>query len=417
MENFEFYRQLSPLERALMTEVEKISIMDCHEHLIAEEDYLKHYVDAFTLFSHYCRPDFLVAGMSDDMLNEIIPDFFNENWHPTTSLEERFAMFEPYYNQVKYNSYARAARIAMKKFYGIDDLNSRTVGLLTERIRKNHTKGLYHRVLKDACGIDRCINQGCASNEDVMSSVARYPDVACSWSKVLEWDMSVRSFEDYLNVVKTQIEKAKKDQYIGVKFFTVPLSTDAPDYKKAKEAFDQIQADKEFTLPYPNPLVDYVYDFIAKTAVKASMVFCLHAGYWGDFRENNVTFLYPLVANNPDTKFDIYHLGYPYVREAMMLGKVFGNVWLNMCWTYVISQKFAEESLYELFDLVPVNKILGFGGDYLIPEKVFGHMIMAKESIVKVLAKRIEERLMSFDDAVDIAHKLLRDNPKALYAL
>jgi len=101
-----------------------------------------------------------------------------------------------------------------------------------------------------------------------------------------------------------------------------------------------------------------------------------------------------------------------------MLGKGFANVWLNFCWTHIISQRFAIEVLDEEIDVVPMNKVIGFGGDYALPvEKVYGHLVMAREDIAHVLARRIESGQMTEDQALALARKWLFDNPRDLYRL
>ena len=148
------------------------------------------------------------------------------------------------------------------------------------------------------------------------------------------------------------------------------------------------------------------------------MVIAVHTGYWGDFRELDPLHMIPMLERFPDTKFDIYHLGYPWVRETLMLGKGFPNVWLNFCWTHIISQRFAVAGLDEAIDLVPMNKILIFGGDYsLAVEKVYGHLVMAREDVAEVMARRLREGLMSESQAMDVIRKWFWDNPKELYNL
>ena len=101
-----------------------------------------------------------------------------------------------------------------------------------------------------------------------------------------------------------------------------------------------------------------------------------------------------------------------------MLGKGFPNVWLNFCWTHIISQRFAMDGLDEAIDLIPTNKLLAFGGDYGTPvEKVYGHLVMAREDIARVLAGRIKNKQMTETQAIGLARKWFWENPKALYRL
>ncbi|MEM2428834.1 MAG: amidohydrolase, partial [Candidatus Bathyarchaeia archaeon] len=119
-----------------------------------------------------------------------------------------------------------------------------------------------------------------------------------------------------------------------------------------------------------------------------------------------------------DAKFDLYHAGIPWVRELGVIGKTFPNVWLNLCWCHVISQEMARSALDEWIDLMPITKIIGFGGDYSIPvEKIYGHLVMAKEDIAEVLARRISRGLMKRSEALEIARMWFYENPVELYGL
>jgi hypothetical protein len=69
-------------------------------------------------------------------------------------------------------------------------------------------------------------------------------------------------------------------------------------------------------------------------------------------------------------------------------------------------------------DLVPMSKILIFGGDYATPvEKVYGHLVMAREDIAEVLARRIERGTLSESRALELARQWFWDNPRQLYGL
>ena len=111
-------------------------------------------------------------------------------------------------------------------------------------------------------------------------------------------------------------------------------------------------------------------------------------------------------------------MGMPWVRETGVMGKNFPNVWLNLCWCHIISPVMTRAALDEWIDLVPVNKIFAFGGDYGKPvEKVYGHLVMAREDIAMVLGRRVEQGLMTEDQAVAVAHRWFYDNPKEAYGL
>jgi predicted TIM-barrel fold metal-dependent hydrolase len=147
-------------------------------------------------------------------------------------------------------------------------------------------------------------------------------------------------------------------------------------------------------------------------------VVAVHTGVWNDFRRFKATHMIPMIQRHPDVRFDLYHGSIPYVREIGFVAKNFPNVWLNLCWAHIVSPVMTRSMLNEWMDYVPMNKIIAFGGDYMIPvEKVYGHLVMARENISQVLAMRVEEGLMDLEEAARVAYKWFHDNPAGLYGL
>ena len=63
-----------------------------------------------------------------------------------------------------------------------------------------------------------------------------------------------------------------------------------------------------------------------------------------------------------------------------------------------------------MLDTVPANKILGFGGDYVFVEGVYGHSVIARREIARVLCQKVEEGRFTEDYALALGHMLLREN-------
>ena len=161
-----------------------------------------------------------------------------------------------------------------------------------------------------------------------------------------------------------------------------------------------------------------VYDRVFELARRRQLTVAVHSGVWDDFRDSQPTHLIPVAARYPDVAFDLFHLGAPYVREAVMIGKMFANVSLNLCWNAVMSPELTAQMLDECLDLIPVNRLILFGGDYNLPvEKVYGHLIMAKEIAARVLAKRIRRAEMDRAEALRIANLWFHDNAASIYRL
>lgn len=408
------------IRQRLIQAMSEFEIIDAHEHLGPETQRLAAAVDVFTLFSHYLKGDLAMAGMSAAQYQSL----FDQN----IPLERRWAIFAPYWEHIRWTSYARAALLAAHKFYGVEDINERTYIPLSEAMRAANKPGLYERVLGEACKIRTALTQPLSPflpanlgtprltpvmRDPLLSSMESWEDIA---HPAFEPQATVRTLDDYLDAVRRFVLRAKAEGAVGLKMVAYPC--ESPSRQEALEAFERLRSGAARSLPMLNPLREYVIDEAVAFAARQGLVIAVHAGYWGDFRKLNPTNLLPLAQRHPEARFDLYHLGYPYVREALMLGKQFPNIWLNLCWTHIISQRFATDALDEAVDLLPANKLMAFGGDYALPvEKVYGHLVMAREDIARVLANRVAEGRMSEAQALALAHRWFWENPKELYGL
>jgi hypothetical protein len=67
--------------------------------------------------------------------------------------------------------------------------------------------------------------------------------------------------------------------------------------------------------------------------------------------------------------------------------------------------------------MVPRNKVLGFGGDYAVVEKVYGHLELARDNIAQALADKVAEGALDKAGAAAWARAILHDNPIEAYKL
>jgi len=403
----------------VLRELETMTIIDAHEHLPTEAERLKQPVDALTLFSHYCRGDLAAAGMAPDRINHVFSD---------APLMERWAALKPFYERIANTAYVRAAQIAMEKFYGQRELRDDNVETITAAMRAANTPGLYKRILRDACHIETClVNVDPFTEKDAdgfLTPVCRLPWISWggSFAQLLEaygpmLPREIASVEDLQEAVRACIRGIRRHGGVACKMFVFPMGT--PDPAAARSVFETARRDAEFakTLPHANPLTDVLFDTAFDEMRTQGLVACVHTGYWGDFRKLNPSTVIDMADRHPDLAFDVYHVGYPYMREAILLGKTRGNVHLNLCWTYLISPHFAYEALVEILETVPAHKIIGFGGDYFVVEKVYGHLVLARDVIARALAAKIADGWLTYDGAIALAKKMLYENPKALYNL
>jgi predicted TIM-barrel fold metal-dependent hydrolase len=90
--------------------------------------------------------------------------------------------------------------------------------------------------------------------------------------------------------------------------------------------------------------------------------------------------------------------------------KTFPNVYFNLCWIVQFSNILYKNIIKKLLSIVPINKIFGFGGDYLFAEGTYGAQVLARKCLADVLYEKIVEDNLSLEDAKQISDFLFFDN-------
>lgn len=124
-----------------------LEIMDTHEHLIPESDWLKSNHDVLDEWlQHYFSSDLVFAGLEPKIFYEILKN--ND-----IKIKEKWKAIEPYWNFAKNTGYGRALELAARDLYEVKEINSKTIEEINEKFidrRNNLKKGksYYTEILK-----------------------------------------------------------------------------------------------------------------------------------------------------------------------------------------------------------------------------------------------------------------------------
>ena len=436
--------QTTELHKRIRAEVDGIPLIDTHEHLMSERARLNQKIDFFYWFSHYASSDLVSAGMSQQTL-EGLRD-------PDRPLDERWAEFAPLWEHVRTTGYGRALLLAARDLFGIDDINEATYQELSGKITASNHDGWYEHVLKERANIDLAILHPLEDVDPMpLEEIDRHffaPVLPISdflqpcnriELEVLErkTDVSIRSLDDWLTSIDVAFERAVAARVVGAKVgiaYKRPLHFEKVAKADAERAFNQFDR-------YPvghhtfrgvsqlppvawaelKPLQDYLMHHVVRRAIDHNLPIQIHTGLQegnGNFLANsNPLLLVNLLIEYPEARFDLFHAGYPYQSEMATLGKNFPNVYPDMCWVHIISPWVARQTLHEWIETVPANKIFGFGGDYIFVEGTYAHAVLARSNVAQVLAEKVEAGYLTEDEAVTLAHKLLRENAVKFFRL
>lgn len=405
--------KLSGIEKRLHDAVADLEIVDAHEHLPPEKEYLSF---------DYCGPNFFAWYICCDLGSSGMSAEFRETMRDAghKPVEEWWPQIAPYWEHVRHGSYARAAVVTARDLYGIEEINDSTIHELAGRIRADNTPGIYERILRDRCNIRvalTCEPHTQFQNDPLLRPVPMLePDPAWTVDGLQAHgrneNTDIRTLEDLVEAGARRLARMKSEGAVGFKTRS-EMRTD-PSADEARATFERIRNGDDCR--NAAPLADYLFWQYLKAVAELDVPVAVHAGVWRDFRTLNPTWMIPWAMRLPETRFDLFHLGMPNAREAAFVGKNFPNVSLNLCWCYLISQQMTQRMIDELIDLVPLNKIIAFGGDYRYAvQKVYGHLVMARETVARSLARRVEEGDFSEDRAFDIAKMWFCDNPARIY--
>ena len=435
-------------------EVNKIKMIDTHEHLQKEKNRIKSKADPFILFmSQYLSSDLISSGMSYEDLQKLNDE--------KISLSDRWDIFSLFWSNVQNTAYAKSILIAIRDLYGIEKLDKRTIVELARKMEEMNKQGLYRWILKEKAGIEIALHDTILQprgydfwnaipiskiievDRSLFVPVHRFQDFIFITERTdLDFlskrlNVSIHSLNDLLNAFKMEFEKISSKLY-AVKIWIAyrrNIFFDKVTYSEAEKAFNEIFRQQSFKrmdvegmrLTFPEsisfesakPLQDYMVHELIRLSIKYKLPLQIHTGIH-EGNENVVSNSNPLYLTNlfmeyKEAQFDIFHAGYPFLDETAALVKNFPNVYVDLCWLHIISPSIARRVIYEWLDLIPSNKIMGFGGDYLFVEGSYGHSVIARQNIISVLQKKIEERSMKFEEANKIAKKILRENALNLF--
>lgn len=430
-------KSISGLYRTIKEAVDKVRIVDTHEHLLQEKERIAKKPDLFEiLLAQYTSSDLVSSGMSLEELERVRDS--------RLSLEERWEIFKLFGDMIQNTGYTRAMNIAARDLYGVDGISEDTYKKLASRMEAANKSGLYQWILKDKSRIDVSILDSLSvSLEDVDSRffapVARFDDFVMARER-MDFEVlgkrcgkSIHSFSDLIQALELKFDKASK-MIVGVKIglaYMRKIRFDKISQREAEEVFANIYNQEFFRLEKPitlnsrevpeglplketKPLQDFMVHKIIQLAEKKNLPIQIHTGIQ-EGNENIITNSNPTLLTNlfreyKKVRFDIFHGSYPYTGELTVLAKTFQNVYIDMCWLHIISPYRARQALAEWLDTVPWNKIFGFGGDYIHAEGVYGHSVIARENISRVLTEKVEEGSLTEKQAIHLAQKLLRDN-------
>jgi hypothetical protein len=383
----------------------------------------------------YFVVDLVSAGLPADDLSKILGNGMD--------IAEKWKLVTPFWETSRNTGYGQLLDISVEALYGVKRIDGGTIEVLNERFNQTRREGeRFRKILKDMCRIKTCMLDDLARRGGIESDPAFYTPVCRidPWLQIFDQShlsyveelsgARIAGFADLLEACKAYLQgiyDAGCRTFKCAVAYGRSLKFKRRTYAEAESAFNGIlsssrghdgsQSGGADRIRYE----DYMLHFILSFANRNDMTIQIHTGIQegnGNHLANaNPAFLENLFPEYPHVWFDLFHIAYPYHHMVGTFAKMYPNVFIDMCWAHAISPAASRTALYEWLDVLPINKVNGFGGDYAFIDAVYGHLELARRNIAHVLAAKVQEGTFDIEHALHTAQMLLYANPKRVFRM
>ncbi len=424
------------LTRRLRAALADMPLVDAHEHLPSEDAWLARKSDfsAWTTFLGLAHSELVSAGMPYDALR------------PSMSPEERWAAIRPLWPLVRHTGSGALCRRTLRLFCGVDDLSDEALGTVEAALDGLRRPGIYKELMQQY-GLLVCVNANFwdAYTTDPGSTyfapLAHTSRLAMVQKRSdlhrleVATGQSIYSLATFLRAVDTFLDRLVANGFIGLKWHLLAYVRDidyaVADVAQAEKAlaailgmpaFGGVTSDTAVGLDTMRPFQDYVQHYLVQRALDLDWPIAIHTGlqggsYGGQIRQANPTHLVPLLLRYPHLRVDLLHAGYPYLREAAAMVKLFPNVHVNMTQVDILDPRAAREYVRQWIATLPLNKLHAFGGDQLGILLSCAYAELVRDNLAGVLAAETASGDLNEEEALFIAKRILVDNAVEFYGL
>jgi uncharacterized protein len=428
---------------SLRPEIEKIHLVDAHNHLPKEETWLG-WPDDWSDLLGYTATDLVNAGLPrDDLMLGLAADprwrlDYGHDLQPDPrSPEERWALIKPYWRYIRHMGSADVTRTALKMFFGYDDLSDEAIPDIQARLPELKKPGAYHRYLKEQAKIDCVVGVAMSFEEcpptdliapqlysDTYAAIQTRRDV---YRLEQQTGQAIYSLKTYLHALDSLLDDWVGRGLVGIKWHIWSYLREM-DFHLASEHDAGKALDKILQMPARGgsgastavgfdemrPFQNLVLNHLVQRAIELDIPVQIHsatlgASYGGPLHGNPKD-LVELFLRYPQARFDILHAGYPWTRELGAIAQIFGNVYINMAWLNILSPVSYKQFLLDWLKGIPINKIHAYGADQFAMPLTCACAKIVRDLVAEVLAGLVAEDEMTEDDALFVADCILRKN-------
>jgi predicted TIM-barrel fold metal-dependent hydrolase len=413
----------------LARHIEATRLIDTHEHLITEPDYLAAPPDILRdLFANYVTADLIVAGAPVAAVERLIdaadPD-----------VRARFAGVQAAWECCRHTGYGEAVRLIARHAYDLEEITPDSLEAARDRSAALRRPGERLRLLRDAANLDHVqiddFRWACPPD-------ASGPDFFLydlSWAGFCDGQVDATAIHQEVGVEVTSLARLREAiAALFAKHGPCAVAVKAQHaYQRTRRWSERADVDAEAVLhqrlagrPVTEAerlcLGDWCWARGVEQAIEHNLPFKLHTGYYAGHSRMPVDripagHLCALLARYPTARFVLMHIAYPYSDELVALAKHYPNVYVDLCWAWSIDPWSAADFVRRMIHAAPANKLFAFGGDTSLPAAAVAYAMQARQWLTRALEAEVADRLLTEREAIALATRLMRTNQEACFDL
>ena len=222
------------------------------------------------------------------------------------------------------------------------------------------------------------------------------------------------TFDEFLKVINAIFVKAVASDAVCLKStqaYQRTLRYEKISKQRAAEVFGK--SPREITPKEQQDFEDFMFWHVCTLSAKHDLPFQVHTGQ-ARVQGSNPLLLVDTIAANPQTKFILFHGGYPWVGETGVIAMRHKNVWIDSCWLPTLSYTVAKRAYQEWLEAVPSDRIL-WGADTVNAEGIYAATQFTRQCLAEALAEKVERGELREEHAERIGRQIMRENALKLF--
>lgn len=224
----------------------------------------------------------------------------------------------------------------------------------------------------------------------------------------------IKTLDDYLFTLDKIFEDAVAHDVVCLK------STLAYQRTLDFEDIPRVLAERVFDRPVRdlnaaeiNDFQDFIFRRLCELSAKYNLPFQIHTGQ-ARIQGSNPMLLVDLIESNPQTKFILFHGGFPWIGETGVIAMRHKNVWVDSVWLPQLSYTMAKRAYQEWLEVMPSDRIM-WGADTVNAEGIYAATAFTRQCLSEALAEKVVRGELREEQAIHIGGQVMRENALKLF--